>query len=211
LELLVDGHYEDAVAPGAPGREQWWAIRLHQPAPVARAIRGKRRCLRRVAESERCSFSCRKRAICSIVAGANRLVQGDRNGILCARNSASSFLQTRPHSGFSYQHADVGAGMAWRVFRCAALPTRPRRQRPRYHKKHGPDWLSSIGFSTGSVVVPGNRNDRYICFVIEFSKLDLPTFLRPKSRCANGIPWMCALHVPPFCLNKNVALAREPD
>ena len=45
----------------------------------------------------------------------------------------------------------------------------------------GPSGSNSIGFSTGSVVVPATADTMDTCCrVIAFSSEDLPTFLRPK-------------------------------
>jgi hypothetical protein len=49
-------------------------------------------------------------------------------------------------------------------------------------KRTGPSGRSSIGFSTGSVVVPGVAETiETSCRVSAFRRLDLPTFRRPKS------------------------------
>jgi len=51
----------------------------------------------------------------------------------------------------------------------------------RVNEQHGPSGSNSIGFSTGSVVVPATGETIETCWrVMAFSRLDLPTLRRPK-------------------------------
>ena len=102
----------------------------------------------------------------------------------CGRPVRAAFLlQTLPSCRLRRRARPVPSGPepVW-FSACVTSPSSPVSSMPAVSMNStGPSGSSSIGFSTGSVVVPATGETIETCWrVIAFSRLDLPTLRRPK-------------------------------
>ena len=111
-------------------------------------------------------------------------VEGHHDGIFATVQLAEdALLELFPAAGIDDHHPHVGAVEHLpRLLRPAFRPAPPRRRRPAVSMNStGPSGNSSIGFSTGSVVVPAiSETIETSCRVIAFRSDDLPALRRPN-------------------------------
>ena len=112
-------------------------------------------------------------------------------GTLCSRSLSTIFSSNSPHSPGSVTTTPRSVRSNTCLVRSArSSPRAPTSSMPAVSMKStGPRGSSSMGFSTGSVVVPANSETMdTFCRVMAFSRLDLPTFLRPKRPMCSRMP-----------------------
>ena len=85
----------------------------------------------------------------------------------------------------------------WVVFLARSSPSTPTSSIPAVSMKStGPSGSNSIGFSTGSVVVPAKSLTMLTSWrVIAFSRLDLPTLRRPKMPMCRRMPFGASMRL----------------
>ena len=92
------------------------------------------------------------------------------------------------------------------VFLARSSPSTPTSSMPAVSMKStGPSGSSSIGFSTGSVVVPAKSLTMLTSWrVIALSRLDLPTLRRPKMPMCSRMPLGASIRPMPVLLRLSV-------
>ncbi len=119
------------------------------------------------------------------------LLKTTTTGVLRSRNSSRMPSSNSPHAPASVTSTPRSVRSKTCIVRRArSSPRAPTSSMPAVSmKRTGPSGSSSIGFSTGSVVVPAKSETIETSWrVIALSRLDLPTLRRPKMPMCRRMP-----------------------